>query len=33
VSIEPRILVPRTIRDDADLMQAKAETADHWREN
>jgi NADH-quinone oxidoreductase subunit C len=33
VSIEPRILVPRTIRDDADLMQAKAEAADHWREN
>jgi len=25
--------VPRTIRDDADLMQAKAEAADHWREN
>jgi NADH-quinone oxidoreductase subunit C len=33
VSIEPRILVPRTIRDDADLMQAKAEAADQWREN
>ena len=33
VSIEPRVLVPRTIRDDADLMQAKAEAADHWREN
>ena len=33
VSIEPRILVPRTIRNDADLMQAKAEAADHWREN
>ena len=33
VSIEPRILVPRTIRDDADLIQAKAEAADHWREN
>ncbi len=33
VSIEPRVLVPRTIRDDADLMQARAEAADHWREN
>ncbi|HZY32631.1 MAG TPA: NADH-quinone oxidoreductase subunit C, partial [Rhodanobacter sp.] len=33
VSIEPRVLVPRTIRDDADLTQAKAEAADHWREN
>ncbi|MDO1527379.1 NADH-quinone oxidoreductase subunit C [Fulvimonas sp. R45] len=33
VSIEPRVLVPRTIRDDADLAQAKAEAADHWREN
>ncbi|TAM57234.1 MAG: NADH-quinone oxidoreductase subunit C [Rhodanobacter sp.] len=33
VSIEPRVLVPRTIRDDVDLMQAKAEAADHWREN
>lgn len=33
VSIEPRVLVPRTIRDDADLVQAKAEAADHWREN
>ena len=33
VSIEPRVLVPRTIRNDADLMQAKAEAADHWREN
>ncbi len=33
VSIEPRVLVPRTIRDDADLIQAKAEAADHWREN
>ena len=33
VSIEPRILVPRTIRNDADLLQAKAEAADHWREN
>lgn len=33
VSIEPRVLVPRTIRDDADLMQAEAEAADKWREN
>jgi NADH-quinone oxidoreductase subunit C len=33
VSIEPRVLVPRTIRHDADLLQARAEAADHWREN
>jgi NADH-quinone oxidoreductase subunit C len=33
VSIEPRVLVPRVIRDDADLLQAEAEAADHWREN
>ncbi len=33
VSIEPRVLVPRTIRDDVDLMQARAEAADEWREN
>ncbi|MFC4526505.1 NADH-quinone oxidoreductase subunit C [Dyella halodurans] len=33
VSIEPRVLVPRVIRDDADLVQAKAESADKWREN
>ena len=33
VSIEPRVLVPRTIRDDADLVQARAEAADKWREN
>jgi NADH-quinone oxidoreductase subunit C len=33
VSIEPRVLVPRVIRDNADLMQAKAEAADNWREN
>lgn len=33
VSIEPRVLVPRTIRDDADLLQAKAEAADDWRRN
>lgn len=33
VSIEPRVLVPRVIRDDADLVQANAEAADNWREN
>ena len=33
VSIEPRILVPRTIRNDADLLQAKAEAADDWQRN
>jgi len=33
VSIEPRVLVPRVIRDDADLLQAKAEAADNWRNN
>ena len=33
VSIEPRVLVPRTIRNDADLLQARAEAADDWREN
>jgi NADH-quinone oxidoreductase subunit C len=33
VTIEPRVLVPRVIRDDADLMQARAEAADNWREN
>ncbi|MHA6203224.1 NADH-quinone oxidoreductase subunit C [Dyella soli] len=33
VSIEPRVLVPRVIRDDADLVQAKAEAADDWRRN
>jgi NADH-quinone oxidoreductase subunit C len=33
VSIEPRVLVPRTIRNDADLEQSRAESADHWREN
>ena len=33
VSIEPRVLVPRTIRDDSDLAQAKAEAADDWRRN
>jgi NADH-quinone oxidoreductase subunit C len=33
VTIEPRVLVPRVIRDDADLIQAKAEAADDWRSN
>jgi NADH-quinone oxidoreductase subunit C len=33
VTIEPRVLVPRVIRDDADLIQAKAEAADDWRNN
>jgi NADH-quinone oxidoreductase subunit C len=33
VSIVPRVLVPRTIRNDADLVQARAEAADTWREN
>ncbi|KRE93766.1 NADH dehydrogenase [Frateuria sp. Soil773] len=33
VSIEPRVLVPRVIRDDADLAQAQAEAADDWRSN
>ncbi|PWK89948.1 NADH-quinone oxidoreductase subunit C [Fulvimonas soli] len=33
VSIEPRVLVPRVIRDDADLVQARAEAADDWRRN
>jgi NADH-quinone oxidoreductase subunit C len=33
VSIEPRVGVARVIRDDADLMQARAEAADHWRDN
>jgi NADH-quinone oxidoreductase subunit C len=33
VTIEPRVLVPRVIRDDADLIQAKAEAADDWRRN
>ncbi|WP_426661229.1 NADH-quinone oxidoreductase subunit C [Rhodanobacter aciditrophus] len=32
-SVVPRVLVPRVIRDDADLMQAKAEAADDWRRN
>lgn len=33
VSIEPRVLVPRTIRDDVDLMQARAEAGDDWQRN
>ncbi|MCX7512454.1 NADH-quinone oxidoreductase subunit C [Frateuria sp. STR12] len=33
VTIEPRVLVPRVIRDDADLIQANAEAADDWRHN
>ncbi len=33
VSIEPRIGVPRVIRDDVDLAQARAEAADDWRDN
>jgi NADH-quinone oxidoreductase subunit C len=32
-SVEPRVLVPRVIRDDSDLEQARAEAADNWREN
>jgi len=32
-SVVPRVLVPRVIRDDSDLLQAKAEAADHWQEN
>jgi NADH-quinone oxidoreductase subunit C len=32
-SVVPRVLVPRVIRDDADLMQAQAEAADDWRRN
>jgi NADH-quinone oxidoreductase subunit C len=32
-SVVPRVLVPRVIRDDSDLLQAKAEAADDWREN
>jgi NADH-quinone oxidoreductase subunit C len=33
VTIEPRVLVPRVIRDDVDLVQARAEAADDWRQN
>lgn len=32
-SVVPRVTVPRVIRDDSDLAQARAESADHWREN
>ena len=32
-SVVPRVLVPRVIREDSDLLQAQAEAADHWREN
>jgi NADH-quinone oxidoreductase subunit C len=32
-SVVPRVTVPRTIRADSDLMQARAEAADAWREN
>jgi NADH-quinone oxidoreductase subunit C len=32
-SVVPRVLVPRVIRDDVDLEQARAEAADHWQEN
>ena len=33
VSIEPRVLVPRVVREDARYAQGAAETADHWRQN
>jgi NADH-quinone oxidoreductase subunit C len=33
VSIEPRVLVPRVVRDDERYAQGAAETADHWRQN
>lgn len=32
-SVVPRVLVPRVIRNDSDLEQARAEAADHWQEN
>ncbi len=32
-SVVPRVLVPRVIRSDSDLEQARAEAADHWQEN
>lgn len=32
-SVVPRVLVPRVIRDNSDLEQARAEAADNWREN
>ena len=33
VSIEPRVLVPRVVREDSRYAQGAAETADHWRQN
>jgi len=33
VSIEPRVNVPRVIRQDSRYQQANAEAADHWQEN
>lgn len=32
-SVVPRVLVPRVIREDSDLEQARAEAADNWQEN
>ncbi|MBS0571556.1 MAG: NADH-quinone oxidoreductase subunit C [Proteobacteria bacterium] len=32
-SVVPRVTVPRVIRDDSDMLQARAEAADHWRDN
>ncbi len=32
-SVVPRVTVPRVLREDSDLMQARAEAADKWREN
>lgn len=32
-SVVPRVTVPRVIRNDSDLEQARAEAADNWREN
>lgn len=32
-SVVPRVLVPRTIRDNSALQQARAEAADDWRDN
>ncbi len=32
-SVVPRVLVPKVIRKDSDLEQARAEAADDWREN
>lgn len=33
VTIEPRVGVPRVVREDARYDQGAAETADHWRQN